>query len=310
MASYDASDDRGLSAALLATLLRIAALLWLLHAAVFIAFDALPDAAYSTLGVTALKKELLEQTRERMGLVGSLPQRYLHSLWNCCRLDFGLSLRTGFPVSELLFRRALNSLPVIGASVALSLAGLLAGSWFYATKNPGWIHRLFLLTAPVCFLPQFATASAFAALAILSRSWQPIDFDMVSFFLLTTSIAFMPTGILFTASSRTALSVAQQPFVTTYCAMGMSWGRTRILLQTNVLRLMLPLINRALLALLLGTVFAELSFDRPGIGAVFTEAIRSGDQPIAAGWLIVVGAPAILFTQLISAWSARLPSGS
>ncbi len=311
------SHDSGFTVVLGKTILRIVVLLFVLHAAVFLAFDILPEAAYSQLGFAAVKKELLEETRQRMGLTGRLPERYWLSLTHCSRFDFGVSLRTGYPVAELLRRRALDSLPVVFTSLVVTISALLAGSWFYSTKRPSRWHHCVLALSPATLLPQFASASALATgaffllgLGTLSPSGLIGKSGRVTDALLITAVALMPAGILFTAAAKTALLMSRRRFVLTYEAIGLPWSRIRVLLQTNILQQMLPLANRALLALLLGTVFAELAFDRPGIGSVLTEAIRSGDQPVAAGWFLAVGGPVIFLSQALAAWNKRFPSAT
>ena len=302
-------NEHGLGRILLVVTLRIIVLLWLLHAAVFLVFNALPDAAYSQLGAAAMKKELLEETRKKMGLDGSLAHRYARSLALTVRGDLGLSIRSGYPVSTLLQERAIDSLPYILTAGLMAVGAMLFGAWWFASERVSRLQQAVMFLAPVSALPQFATASAISSGALLAVAHlgAVVRPSLLMDFMTVLAIALLPAGLLFISASNSARKAIGLPYVMTYRAMGLPWTRIRGILQTNILWEMVPLANRAVISLLLGTVFAELCFDRPGLGSVLAEAIRAGDQPMAAGWMLAVGAPTILCSQLVSAWNLRRP---
>jgi ABC-type dipeptide/oligopeptide/nickel transport system permease component len=47
--------------------------------------------------------------------------------------------------------------------------------------------------------------------------------------------------------------------------------------------------GRLITSLALSTVFAEMSFGVTGFGAIFAEALKSGDLRLMQGWILMVG---------------------
>lgn len=289
---------------------RTAAMLWLLHALVFAIFDLLPDAAYSRLGAAALERRTLEMTRQQLGLSGSAWDRYSRSLSNVLRGDLGRSVQSGYPVALLLRQRAAVSMPIVLLAFAVSALAMLAAARWFSTPSLSRAQRMVLAASPAAVMPQFASASALAvfsglivaAVGLGGRAHQLLNDTM-----LVASVAIMPAGVLFLAAARSAQDVLRRRFVLTFLAMGSSWSDIRRLVQPNILQAMVPLCARVALAIVTGTVFAELCFNRPGIGATLAEAIRSGDQAVACGWILAVAAPVIVVSQLSALASSRFP---
>ncbi|MBL9144119.1 MAG: hypothetical protein JNM99_10615 [Verrucomicrobiaceae bacterium] len=311
MESYGSNDFRELLKLLGAGAVRAIALCLLLHAVVFFVFDLLPDAAYSRLGSSALQKDTLSETRRRLGLQGSASSRYINSLGNLLTLDLGHSLQSDYPVGTLLAKRFITSLPVLAASLLIALCAMLLASRWYCCRALTGFQQLVLKVAPVALLPQFSTASMLAVgstFAFAVGGLNGVVPSQVSDVMLIVSVALMPSVILFVGAAHTARAVANRPFVVTYESIGLPWKRIRSVLQTNILQQMLPLTNRVVLAVVTGTVFGELAFDRPGIGSVLADAVRSGDQPVASGWILAVSMPLIAVSQTASAFNKRFPA--
>jgi peptide/nickel transport system permease protein len=311
MASSDSSRERThFAAAVSVVVVRTVGMLWLLHLIIFAIFDLLPDAAYSRLGSAALERRTLEMTRKQLGLDGSAFERYARSLSNTVRGDLGRSLQSGYPVASLLRERATVSLPIIALTVAICVTVMLwAARWFCVPTLSG-VQRALLAIAPAAVMPQFASASAFAvggALIFGAAQLSSGTEHLISYAFLIVSVAIMPAALILIGAARSAQDTVRRRFVLTYLATGFSWADISRLVQPNILRAMLPLCNRACIATLTGTIFAELSFNRPGIGAVLAEAIRTGDQPVACGWMLAVAAPVILLSQIAASLAKRFP---
>lgn len=305
MASSGANDP-GLIRRLAAACCRAVFLLLLLHASTFVVFDILPEATYARLGSAAVNRQVLERTREQLGLEGSAAERYLRSLRNTIRLDLGSSLQSGYPVSRLLASRAQLSLPTILAATCVAGLAAAIAAWLYSSRTLSITKRVLLELSPALLLPQFAAATILAIAATMfgttSRSRSIADF------LLVLSVAAMPAGILFMAAARSAREACGARFALAYEARGFSWQQIRVILQSNIWLGLAPLCNRLVLSVVTGTVFAELAFDRPGIGALLADAIRAGDQPLASGWMLGVSGPLILISQFASALTRSLPA--
>lgn len=278
-----------------------------LHAAVFCVFDLLPDAAYSKLGQTALQSDALEKLRQKLGTEGPISQRYLKSLSHLMSLDFGKSLHTEYPVGPLIWERLKISSLYWGLAFLMSLLFLWGGAVLYCDRAPARWKRSLLRLLPITMIPQFVTAAVFAVLANQASREFKSGFAATNL-LFVLSIALLASAILFNAAASTALQTAQKPFVLTYLSYGAPWSRVREILMRNILIQLLPLTNRVFLALVMGTVFSELAFDRPGFGSLIAEAVRTGDQPVAMAWILGVSLPLVLLSQGVSALGSRIPA--
>lgn len=263
----------------------------LLHLLVFALFDLLPGAEFLQTGWAGVDHALVASTRERLGLSGSWFERYLSSLTHLLRGDFGRSVAGDYPVSELFFSRIWNSLPPwLGVIVLCALAVPLGMA--FCRRHVGLPQRFWLFSSHALLIPQFMAAMFFFALYITAVSpWVPPEFDRSARLLFAVfSAALLPAGMLFIATANSARSCAQEPFVTTYLAMGMSWGQIRLRLLRNVLIALRPLIGRALLAVATGTMFGELTFGINGVSKLFVDSLRNSDWPTMQVWVLFVGA--------------------
>lgn len=103
---------------------------------VFVCTQALPgDIARQVLGQNATAEQLAN-LREQLGLTRPLIVQYLDWLWGALRGDFGTSIGSGMPVSELLAVRVQNSLAIVAVSLAIVLPlAVLLGT--LAARRPG-----------------------------------------------------------------------------------------------------------------------------------------------------------------------------
>lgn len=270
---------------------RLLAFFLLLHALVFALFDLLPGAEFLQSGWAGVDPALLASTRERLGLNGSGLERYWSSLTHLLQGDLGRSVAGNYPVSELFASRLWNSVPQWLGAVALCVLAIPLGMAF-CTRRIGLPRRIWLFTSHALLIPQFMAAMVLFAFYISVVSpWIPQNLDTVARGCFAVfSAALLPAGMLFIAAANSARSYARENFATTYLAMGMSWTQIRLRLLRNVLIAMRPLIGRVILALLTGTLFAELTFAINGVGKLFVDSLRSSDWPTMQAWVLFVGA--------------------
>jgi peptide/nickel transport system permease protein len=270
---------------------KLLAFFFLLHALVFALFDLLPGAEFLQSGWAGVDPALLASTRERLGLNGSWLERYWSSLTHLLHGDLGRSVTGDYPVFELFASRIWNSVPQWLGAVALCMLAIPLGMAF-CTLRIGLPHRVLLFTSHALLIPQFMAAMALFAFYISAVSpWIPQNLDGVARGCFAVfSAALLPAGMLFIAAANSARSYARETFATTYLAMGMTWTQIRWRLLRNVLIAMRPLIGRVLLAVVTGTLFAELTFSINGVGKLFVDSLKSSDWPTMQAWVLFVGA--------------------
>src|SRR5690625_2711075 len=141
----------------------------------FALFQYIGDPVTIMLGQDATEQDRI-QLREQLGLNRPAPVQFAHFVHNAVQGDFGLSLRQGQPVSDLLMDRlpATVELSVVAASLAL-IVGLPLGVYTALRRN-SWISQgilalsllgVSLLTFLFCILFIFVFLFIFG---LLSRS--------------------------------------------------------------------------------------------------------------------------------------------
>lgn len=283
----------------LAFLGKLVVFFWLLHLLVFCLFQVLPDAALSQVGWTGVDPALLAKARERMGLSGPWYNRYFTNIAHLLHGDLGRSVSGGYVISEVFVERLKTSVAEwLGAFGILSLMVPLGMT--FCARRLGCLHRYSLFASHVFMIPQFLAAVALNGVWIVGVSpWLPAGLDGAGRLLFAIiSATLLPATMLFLGAANSARSCAQEPFVTTYLALGMSWGNIRWRLLRNVLTALRPLLGRVLLAMATGTLFAELTFSIDGVGKLFVDALRSSDFAVMQAWVLFVGAATLTVSLL------------
>lgn len=270
---------------------RLLLFFWLLHALMFVLFDLLPGAEFLQSGWAGVDPTLLASTRERLGLSGTWFERYWSSLTHLLHGDLGRSVAGDYPVAQLFANSFWNSIPQWSGAATLCVLAIPLGMVFCNRRiGPG--HRAWLFASHALLVPQFMAAMVLFAIYISAVSpWIPPGADTFARGCFAAfSAALLPAGMLFIAAANSARSHAQENFTRSYLAMGMSWTQIRWRLLRNVLIAMRPLIGRVILAVLTGTLFAELTFSINGVGKLFVDSLRSSDWPTMQAWVLFVGA--------------------
>ena len=236
-------------------------------------------------------EEVLEQTREELGLNDPFIIQYGNWISNCLRGDFGTSYSKGEAVATLLMERvmptiqlALLSLVImvlvavpIGVYSALRqnsiLDYLLRGTTFISISMPNFWVGLLLMLAFCVHINVFPVISSAG--------------DLRSIFLPALTLALAMSS-KYTRQVRTAvLEEMNQDYVVGARARGV---RESVILWRNVFpNALLPLITMFGLSvgsLLGGTSVVEVIFSYPGLGNLAVSAITSSDYNLIQGYVL------------------------
>jgi peptide/nickel transport system permease protein len=285
----------------------------------FFLFRVMPGdpAALLLRGTSALRIETIEALEEDLGLNQPLPQQFVTYLGDTLRGNFGVSLATGLPVTEMIGERIWPTILLVGTStVASAVIGLLIGiygGWrrgsafdvgslgfsLVAYAMPEfWFGILVLLALAggVGFFPSiFPTGGYETAGADLTGFAQAVDVLNHMFLpFLTLTVAYLGEYALIMRSS--ILDVMGEDYVVTARAKGLR--EKQILWRHTVPNALLPAITLTFLSL--GFVFAgaitiEYVFSWPGLGLLTVEAIDTKDFPILQTVFLLFSAAVIFF---------------
>lgn len=264
------------------------------------------DAALMLLGENATAEQLVA-VRERLGLNAPLWAQYLTWLANVLHGDFGTSLRTGLPISEMMFPALGRSLLLALLSIGLMLVIAIPLGVLAALRRGGATDLGVSLASYVgVSLPEFVTATlilitlanpafglfpATGYVPLSENFWVGLHHLVLP--VLTVSIILIAHVMRMVRSEL--VDVLHTDYVRAARLKGLS--PRRVLLRHALRNALLPTITIVALDvgyLLGGIIVVEEIFAFPGIGRELIVAINARDLPaIQAGALIMAATYAI-----------------
>lgn len=255
-----------------------------------------PAEVMLTKGGNRPSPELLEATREEMGLNRPFFLQYGSWLWGAVRGDLGNSISSKQPVATII----LNHLP---ATIWLSLASLTLtliislplGILAAVKRNGFWDYMVRGLSFLGISMPGFWLGLMLLYYLGLKMSWFPIASTKMSIHTivlpaLTLAIAMSAKYI---RQVRTAfLEEMGKDYVLGAQAHGFS--QRHILWKQVLPNAFLPLITilgLSIGSLLGGTAVVEIIFSWPGLGRLAVESITNRDYPLVQGivlWMALI----------------------
>ena len=238
-------------------------------------------------------EEIIEQTREAMGLNRPVLVQYVDWLWNCLHGDFGTSYQFHMPVKELLAER----IPItIYLSVLATLIAMPLGVLFGVISA---VHRgkpadtVITLAANVCScLPQFWVGiflmyvfaqklGILPSFGFVMPPWE--DFGEHIRHLIMPIICLSIDGIAGIArqTRSSMLESIRQDYVRTARAKGLKeWAVIYVHTLKNSMIPIVTLLGVRLSYMVGGSIFVESVFTIPGMGSLLVRAITQKDMPV------------------------------
>jgi ABC-type dipeptide/oligopeptide/nickel transport system permease component len=286
---------------------------------VFFAMRILPgDPCVAMMGDQATTEALADCTKN-LGLHRPLAVQYVDYIWRSVQLDFGNSLRQGYPVSEYIARMFPHTLVLIMSSaVVAALIGIPIGIVSALKRRsplidyPLRIIALLGLSMPVFWLgilllivfslhldifPLIGGGDLDGVIHMLKNGealLSPRDFlaavgDVLHHLALPAlALGFTLAATVSRLSRSAMLEVISQDYIRTARAKGQ--GERAVVYKHAFRNMMVPLltiIGLFVAVALTGTVLTETVFTRPGLGKMLVDAIGARDYPLAQGAITV-----------------------
>ncbi|KAF5054120.1 Nickel transport system permease protein NikB [anaerobic digester metagenome] len=258
----------------------------------FVTTLAPSDAAemkYLSMGTTPTQ-ELLDETRDEMGLNDPFLVRYVNWLGNVLHGDFGISYKFGDSVFEQLGKKLPGTLKLAGTSMLVMIViafplGIIAA----VKKNRIVDYLIRFFSFMGISLPNFWLALILIYLMAVQLGWFKVvstnDLKGMILPVMTLTIPMVSTYVRHIRSA--VLSELSQEYIIGARARGLS--EKRILFCHVIPNAMLTLINLIGLSvghLLGGAAIVETIFSWHGIGSMVVEAIGVRDYPLIQGYVI------------------------
>jgi peptide/nickel transport system permease protein len=275
------------------------------------------EARYLTQGSQFQSQELMDMERKKLGLDQPLWKQFTSWMGGVLRLDFGLSMWTGAPITEeIKLRFALSlQLAVMATVVATLLAiplGILA-----AVKQDTWIDyavRVFSIAGLA--MPSFWLGILMIlAMLIIFRWLPPMVFtpfwvnpweNLAQLIWPALAVGYRYSAVATRMMRSAMLEVLREDYIRTARAKGL-WLKL-ILARHAMKNAMLPVITVIGLEfafLLGGLVVTEQVFNLNGLGLLFVEAISHRDYTLTQALVLIVASVFIFVnfaTDIAYAW--------
>jgi peptide/nickel transport system permease protein len=272
----------------------------LLLTATFVMIHLVPgDPVRASLGLTA-PESLVRARRAALGLDEPLTTQYVHYVGRVLHGDFGTSLTTQEPVTDIVRARFPSTLRLAGLAflVAMLIAIPLGVVMAAATRDGRrrTTELVFTSTAgALASIPSYIFAVGLVFLFAVNWKLLPVAgrTGVSSYVLPVAALAIAPALALSRIVRVEGLKVLEQDFIRT--ARGKRLPARLIYLRhalPNTLTATLTIAGLLLGGLIAGTVLVENVFAWPGLGTTLVESVSAKDYP-------TVQAIALLFGTLV-----------
>jgi len=271
------------------------------------------DPVRAALGLNA-SQQLVDARRAQLGLNDPLWLQYGHYLRNLFTGQFGTSITSGLPVSQVIGQRLPATLALAGYSFLAAIVvavpfGLTMGAATRGGRRRGtelaFTSASILLAAIPGFLLSVGLVYAFG----VTLHWVPVagKSGFSSYLLPIVSLAVGPALVLARILRVEVLSALRADYVRTARAKRLPAWRVYLLhVLPNALTATLTICGLLLAALIAGTVLVEYVFAWPGLGSTIVASIIAKDYPVVQGIVLVYGTGVLLINLIVDVALALL----
>ncbi|WP_230690375.1 ABC transporter permease [Catellatospora paridis] len=293
---------------------RLLVSVWVLVTAAFLMIHLIPgDPVRAALGNTA-PVELVEARRATLGLNNPLWQQYADYLRHLFAGDFGTSMLSGMPVSQVIGDRLPATAELAGLAFALAVLVSIPLGLVMAVLTRGGRRRPVELaftsgSVLLAVVPEFLVAVGLVYVFSVELGWAPVAMRQgpSSYVLPVLALALGPASVLARIVRVETLAVLQAEYIRT--ARAKRLPDRRVYLRhalPNALTATITVGGLLLGAMVAGTVLAENVFAWPGLGSTIVSSILAKDYPVVQGVVLVYGLGVLLVNLVVDVALALL----
>ncbi|WP_425406621.1 ABC transporter permease [Hwanghaeella sp.] len=268
------------------------------------------DPAAILAGDQATQEEI-EEIREELGLNRSFPVRFVEWSVGILHGDFGKSIFTQLPVSEMMLQRVEPTLSLMVVTLFIAIAVAVPLGVVAAWKHGSLLDRGIMLFAVLGFsVPVFVIGYVLAWSLALKLGWLPVQgytpFSeglwpwLRNLLLPATTLATFYIAIIARITRATMLEVLQQDYIRTARGKGVS---EKAVLFIHALRNasvpIITVIGIGIALMISGAVVIESVFALPGLGRLTVDSILRRDYPVIQAIILVFSFVYVLINLLI-----------
>ena len=284
----------------------------------FLLFQFVGDPVSQMLGIESTQEDR-ERLREALGLNDPFYVPFLHFIASAVQGDFGLSLRQGSPVSELIADRFPATFELAMVSVLIATVLGVAMGVFVAIYKESFIARFLMGFSLVGIsLPTFLIGILFILVFSVWLGWLPsygrgevVQIGWWSTGLLTAdglkhlllpaaTLSIFQIALIMRLVRAEMLEVLRSDFIKFARARGLS--ERSIHFRHALKNTLIPVIT--IVGLQLGGIIAfsivtETVFQWPGLGLLFIQAVQFADIPVMTAYLCLIALMFVLINFIV-----------
>lgn len=289
---------------------------------IYLGMELMPGDAVSFLmppdALATLTPEQLEQMREALGLNDPFLVRYFNWLVGIFKGDFGYSLQSGVPVSEILMNHLPATLELSIASLLISsVLGIVLGMVSALRKGSMLDYTLDVVGMIGVAIPQFLLGLILILLLCINNNVLPVGgrmayanqplLERLNYLLLPALVnGFSMTAGVMRYARSSMLDSMGKDYMKTARAKGIPEWRVNFVhgLRAAITPVVV-LIGFRLPMLIGGTVVIETVFQWPGVGELFVKAIRAQNTPVVmmiAFFSVLLVLVSSILVDIVTAW--------
>ena len=261
--------------------------------------------------IADMKPEELAAMREALGLNDPFIIRYIYWLGGILQGDFGYSLASGVPISQLVLERVPATLELSVAALLFStFLGVILGSISALRRGSLLDNSLTIFGMIGVSIPEFIFGLSALVIFALQLEWLPVGkrlmpgyesyWDHMPHLVMPAMVLglIMTAGVMrYTRSSM--LDSLNKEFIRTARSKGIPEWRINFIHGLRVALIpVVVLIGFRLPMLIGGTVIIEQVFQWPGIGNLFVNAVRGQNYPLVM-MISFLSVTAVLFASFL-----------
>ena len=270
---------------------------FIISAITFFAMNAIPGGPFSK--EKAPDPAVQAALEARFNLDKPVGQQYIIYLKNLMHGDFGISLKTGREISQIIREKFAVSARLGGMAAGLAiLFGLVLGSIAALCRNR-WPDRLIIfMTTLFVSVPSFVLATILLLVFALQLKWVGVFSTQNSDYVLPVlSLMLNPMSYITRLTKSSMLDVLGQDYIRTARAKGV---REMLVIFKHALRnALIPVITYVgpmIAGILTGSMVIETVFTIGGLGTEFVRSINNQDYPMIMATTIFLAVLMVLAT--------------
>ncbi|MGX8706169.1 MAG: ABC transporter permease [bacterium] len=272
---------------------------FIISAITFFAMNAIPGGPFAK--EKAPDPAVQAALEARFNLDKPVGQQYLIYLGNLAHGDFGISLKTGREISQIIREKFSVSAKLGGmAALCAVVLGLILGSVAALCRNK-WPDRLIIfLTTLFVSVPSFILATILLLVFALQLKWVGVfSTNNPNYVLPVISLMLYPMSYITRLTKSSMLDVLGQDYIRTARAKGVR--ETLVIFKHALRNALIPVITYVgpmVAGILTGSMVIETVFTIGGLGTEFVRSINNQDYPMIMATTIFLAVLMVVATLL------------